>query len=52
MVARSGDRERPGGRRAIDYDTTMLGRWLPVLGVALGAAAGLAYYVFFGCDSG
>jgi hypothetical protein len=30
----------------------MLGRWFPVIGVALGAAAGFAYYVFFGCESG
>ena len=25
---------------------------LPILGAVLGAAAGYAYYVFFGCDSG
>jgi len=30
----------------------MLKRWLPVIGVAVGASAGFAYYVLFGCDSG
>ena len=27
-------------------------RWLPVAGAVLGAAAGFAFYWFFGCDSG
>lgn len=27
-------------------------RWLPFVGAALGAAAGFAFYWFYGCDSG
>jgi hypothetical protein len=26
--------------------------WKPIVGAIVGAAAGYAYYVFFGCDSG
>jgi hypothetical protein len=27
-------------------------RWLPILGTLAGAAAGFAFYWFYGCDSG
>ena len=30
----------------------VLKRWLPMIGVAIGAGAGFAYYVLLGCDSG
>jgi hypothetical protein len=27
-------------------------RWIPIVGAIVGAAAGFAFYVFYGCDSG
>lgn len=27
-------------------------RWVPIVGTLVGAAAGFAYYWFYGCDSG
>jgi hypothetical protein len=34
------------------YAGGMQQRWLVLIGIVLGAAAGFAYYVLLGCDSG
>jgi hypothetical protein len=35
-----------------DLEVPRFRRWLPFAGTFVGAAAGFAYYWFYGCDTG